>query len=83
MLFKQPVYRTIIVCFQSTYDQELHALQETIQDIVVALLNDADNSVKRAIMDNNGITRLCVFFGRQKGDLSIFFKTTRVLILMV
>ncbi|XP_052760753.1 phosphoinositide 3-kinase regulatory subunit 4-like [Mya arenaria] len=52
----------------STYDQELHALQEIIQEIVVALLNDLDNSVKRSLLDNNGITRLCVFFGRQKAN---------------
>ncbi|XP_053378617.1 phosphoinositide 3-kinase regulatory subunit 4-like [Mercenaria mercenaria] len=51
----------------STYDHELQALQEIIQEKVVQLLNDADNSVKRALLDN-GITRLCVFFGRQKAN---------------
>ena len=51
---------------QSSYDMELQALQEMIQEKVVMLLNDPDNSVKRTLLDN-GITRLCVFFGRQKG----------------
>ena len=46
---------------------ELQALQEMIQEKVVMLLNDPDNSVKRTLLDN-GITRLCVFFGRQKGE---------------
>ena len=52
---------------QSSYDMELQALQEMIQEKVVMLLNDPDNSVKRTLLDN-GITRLCVFFGRQKGE---------------
>ncbi|KAL4221189.1 phosphoinositide-3-kinase [Mactra antiquata] len=51
----------------SMYDHELQALQEVIQEKVVLLLNDHDNCVKRALLDN-GITRLCVFFGRQKAN---------------
>ena len=49
---------------------ELQALQEMIQEKVVMLLNDPDNSVKRTLLDN-GITRLCVFFGRQKGGYAM------------
>lgn len=61
---------------QSMYDHELQALQEVIQEKVVLLLNDHDNSVKRALLDN-GITRLCVFFGRQKGWLTTLrYKTS-------
>ena len=54
---------------QSSYDLELQTLQEIIQEKVVLLLNDPDNTVKRTLLDN-GITRLCVFFGRQKGNFS-------------
>ena len=45
---------------------ELQSLQETIQQKVVTLLSDLDNTVKQTLLEN-GITRLCVFFGRQKG----------------
>ena len=37
-----------------------------IQQKVVTLLSDPDNVVKQTLLEN-GITRLCVFFGRQKG----------------
>lgn len=56
--------------FQATYDMELVALQETIQQKVVVLLSDPDNMVKQTLLEN-GITRLCVFFGRQRGTLNI------------
>lgn len=46
---------------------ELQSLQETIQQKVVLLLSDVENVVKQTLIEN-GITRLCVFFGRQKGD---------------
>jgi len=49
------------------YDVELHALHELIQSKVVALLTNSDNIVKRTLMEN-GLTRLCVFFGRQKAN---------------
>ena len=45
---------------------ELQALHEMIQQKVVTLLSDPDNVVKQTLLEN-GITRLCVFFGRQKG----------------
>ncbi len=55
-------------CFhaKASYDVELQALHEMIQQKVVTLLCDPDNVVKQALLEN-GITRLCVFFGRQKG----------------
>ncbi|XP_069112623.1 phosphoinositide 3-kinase regulatory subunit 4-like isoform X1 [Argopecten irradians] len=52
---------------QASYDMELLSLQETIQQKVVTLLSDSDNVVKQALLEN-GITRLCVFFGRQKAN---------------
>lgn len=51
---------------ESTYDMELQALQETIQQKVVTLLSDSENCVKQTLLES-GITRLCVFFGKQKG----------------
>jgi len=56
---------------QSSYDMELLSLQETIQQKVVTLLSDPDNMVRQTLMEN-GITRLCVFFGRQKGIYIIY-----------
>ncbi|XP_039192166.1 phosphoinositide 3-kinase regulatory subunit 4 isoform X1 [Crotalus tigris] len=49
------------------YDTELQALHEMIQQKVVTLLSDPENIVKQTLMEN-GITRLCVFFGRQKAN---------------
>ncbi|XP_077453778.1 phosphoinositide 3-kinase regulatory subunit 4 [Stigmatopora argus] len=49
------------------YDSELQALHEMVQQKVVTLLSDSENVVKRSLMEN-GITRLCVFFGRQKAN---------------
>ncbi|XP_074653856.1 phosphoinositide 3-kinase regulatory subunit 4-like [Tubulanus polymorphus] len=51
----------------ASYDAELQALHEMIQQKVVTLLSDPDNSVKQTLLEN-GITRLCVFFGRQKAN---------------
>ncbi|XP_047134081.1 phosphoinositide 3-kinase regulatory subunit 4 isoform X1 [Hydra vulgaris] len=53
--------------YQVSYDVELHALHELIQNKVVALLTNSDSVVKRTLMEN-GLTRLCVFFGRQKAN---------------
>uniref|UniRef100_A0A8C9FC00 Phosphoinositide 3-kinase regulatory subunit 4 n=1 Tax=Pavo cristatus TaxID=9049 RepID=A0A8C9FC00_PAVCR len=47
------------------YDTELQALHEMVQQKVVTLLSDPENIVKQTLMEN-GITRLCVFFGRRK-----------------
>uniref|UniRef100_A0A669B8K3 non-specific serine/threonine protein kinase n=1 Tax=Oreochromis niloticus TaxID=8128 RepID=A0A669B8K3_ORENI len=49
------------------YDSELQALHEMVQQKVVTLLSDSENIVKQSLMEN-GITRLCVFFGRQKAN---------------
>lgn len=49
------------------YDCELQALHEMVQQKVVTLLSDPENIVKQSLMEN-GITRLCVFFGRQKAN---------------
>ncbi|XP_043922670.1 phosphoinositide 3-kinase regulatory subunit 4 [Protopterus annectens] len=49
------------------YDTELQALHEMVQQKVVTLLSDLENIVKQTLMEN-GITRLCVFFGRQKAN---------------
>ena len=53
---------------EQSYDSELQALHETIQQKVVTLLSDQDNSVKMTLIDND-IGRLCHFFGRQKGKM--------------
>lgn len=49
------------------YDTELQALHEMVQQKVVTLLSDPENIVKQTLMEN-GITRLCMFFGRQKAN---------------
>lgn len=46
---------------------ELQALHEMVQQKVVTLLSDSENIVKQSLMEN-GITCLCVFFGRQKAN---------------
>lgn len=46
---------------------ELQALHELVQQKVVTLLSDPENIVKQSLLEN-GITRLCVFFGRQKAN---------------
>ncbi|KAG8181600.1 hypothetical protein JTE90_017721 [Oedothorax gibbosus] len=50
-----------------SYDHELQALQELIQQSVTTLLSDPVNAVKQTLLER-GIRRLCVFFGRQKGN---------------
>lgn len=50
-----------------TYGSELQALQEMIQQSVSTLLSDPDNIIKQTLLER-GITRLCVFFGRQKAN---------------
>lgn len=54
----------IFLCFLYL---ELQALHEMVQQKVVTLLSDPENIVKQTLMEN-GITRLCVFFGRQKAN---------------
>ncbi|XP_077998060.1 phosphoinositide 3-kinase regulatory subunit 4-like [Glandiceps talaboti] len=55
------------VQYQGSYDAELQDLHEMIQQKVVTLLSDPENIVKQTLLEN-GITRLCVFFGRQKAN---------------
>ncbi|XP_063233284.1 phosphoinositide 3-kinase regulatory subunit 4 isoform X2 [Bacillus rossius redtenbacheri] len=52
---------------QPGYETELQTLQEIIQQMVSTLLTDAQNVVKQTLMEN-GITKLCVFFGKQKAN---------------
>ena len=58
---------SIFPFFQGSYDTELQALHELIQRKVVTLLSDPENIVKQTLLEN-GITQLCVFFGRQKAN---------------
>jgi phosphoinositide-3-kinase regulatory subunit 4 len=54
---------------RQSYDTELSTLHEMIQQSVSALLTDPHNVVKQTLIEN-GITKLCVFFGKQKGTCS-------------
>lgn len=49
------------------YESELNTLHEMIQQTVSCLLTDAQSIVKQTLIES-GITKLCVFFGRQKGN---------------
>ncbi|XP_053618179.1 phosphoinositide 3-kinase regulatory subunit 4 [Plodia interpunctella] len=49
------------------YETELSALHEMVRSTVSYLLTDAQAVVKRALVDN-GITKLCIFFGKQKAN---------------
>lgn len=49
------------------YEIELSALHEMIQQSVSNLLTDQQSIVKQTLMES-GITKLCVFFGRQKAN---------------
>ncbi|ENN74924.1 hypothetical protein YQE_08502, partial [Dendroctonus ponderosae] len=53
------------------YEQELQALHEMVQQTVSALLTDSHSIVKQALV-NNGINKLCVFFGKAKASDVIF-----------
>ncbi|XP_065349993.1 phosphoinositide 3-kinase regulatory subunit 4 [Cloeon dipterum] len=48
-----------------SYETELNTLTEMIQHTVERLLKDPDNLVRQTLLEN-GITRLCVFFGKQR-----------------
>ncbi|KAG6449305.1 hypothetical protein O3G_MSEX005972 [Manduca sexta] len=47
------------------YETELSALHEMVRSTVSYLLTDSQAVVKRALVEN-GITKLCIFFGKQK-----------------
>ncbi|CAG9792987.1 unnamed protein product [Diatraea saccharalis] len=49
------------------YETELSALHEMVRSTVSYLLTDSQAIVKRALVDN-GITKLCIFFGKQKAN---------------
>ncbi|EEC06819.1 phosphoinositide 3-kinase regulatory subunit, putative [Ixodes scapularis] len=51
---------------QGSFESELQALHEMIQQAVSTLLSDSNNIVKQMLLEK-GITQLCVFFGKQKG----------------
>eukprot|EP01135_Chromosphaera_perkinsii_P009282 Nk52_evm34s1705 gene=Nk52_evmTU34s1705 len=50
--------------YHGSYDTEKVALQEMVQEQVVKILCDPESIVKQTILAD--ITRLCIFFGRQK-----------------
>lgn len=50
------------------YETELSALHDMLHQTVSHLLTDSQPIVKQTLMEC-GITKLCVFFGRQKGKL--------------
>ncbi|KAL0276782.1 UNVERIFIED_CONTAM: hypothetical protein PYX00_004283 [Menopon gallinae] len=50
-----------------SYETELQILRDMIQQTVSALLADPENIVKITLAEH-GITRLCVFFGKQKAN---------------
>lgn len=49
-----------------SYEMELQTLHEMIQQTVATLITDPQSLVKQTLLEN-GITKLCVFFGKQKG----------------
>lgn len=63
------VFVCILYCIVplARWPAELQALHEMVQQKVVTLLSDPENIVKQTLMES-GITRLCVFFGRQKAN---------------
>ncbi|KAK9511150.1 hypothetical protein O3M35_005765 [Rhynocoris fuscipes] len=50
-----------------SYESELATLHHMMQQMVSALLTDPQNIVKQTLIEN-GITKLCVFFGKQKAN---------------
>ncbi|KAK7881118.1 hypothetical protein WMY93_032282 [Mugilogobius chulae] len=64
---REPLMTSVKADWCSGGETELQALHEMVQQKVVTLLSDPENMVKHSLMDT-GITRLCVFFGRQKAN---------------
>ncbi|KAL1124299.1 hypothetical protein AAG570_002067 [Ranatra chinensis] len=52
---------------RNSYESELATLHEMMQQMVATLLTDPQNVVKQTLIEN-GITKLCVFFGKQKAN---------------
>ncbi|XP_014273976.1 phosphoinositide 3-kinase regulatory subunit 4 [Halyomorpha halys] len=53
--------------YKSSYERELVTLHQMMQQMVSGLLTDSYNVVKQTLIEN-GITKLCVFFGKQKAN---------------
>ncbi|KAF5307655.1 hypothetical protein FQR65_LT06710 [Abscondita terminalis] len=49
------------------YEIELQTLHDMVQQSVSALLTDSQTLVKQTLLEN-GITKLCIFFGKQKAN---------------
>lgn len=49
-----------------SYESELATLHDILQQNIQSLLTDSEAIVKQTLLES-GITKLCVFFGRQKG----------------
>uniref|UniRef100_A0A1B6KTS4 non-specific serine/threonine protein kinase n=1 Tax=Graphocephala atropunctata TaxID=36148 RepID=A0A1B6KTS4_9HEMI len=52
---------------RQSYESELSTLHEMVQQSVSALLTDPHNLVKQTLIEN-GISKLCIFFGKQKAN---------------
>jgi phosphoinositide-3-kinase regulatory subunit 4 len=50
-----------------SYENELNTLHEMLHQTVMNMLTDSQSIVKQTLMES-GITKLCVFFGRQKAN---------------
>lgn len=50
-----------------SYESELEMLHKMMQQMISSLLTDPQNVVKQTLIEN-GITKLCVFFGKQKAN---------------
>ncbi|KAL1450140.1 hypothetical protein WDU94_002590, partial [Cyamophila willieti] len=55
-----------------SYETELASLHEMIQGIVSVLLTDSQSIVKQTLIENDAITKLCIFFGKQKTNDYLF-----------
>src|SRR5689334_10026090 len=54
-----------LLSYQESYDAELAEIQEAFYEIVVEMLTkDQSTAVRRTLLSD--ITRLCIFFGRQR-----------------
>jgi phosphoinositide-3-kinase regulatory subunit 4 len=49
------------------FEVELHDLHEMLSSVVMSLLTDSQSIVKQTLCES-GITKLCLFFGGQKGE---------------
>jgi phosphoinositide-3-kinase regulatory subunit 4 len=61
------LYSGLHLQYQGSYQSELENLHNVFEKKVVTLLCDQENIVKRTLLEN-GIAKLCVFFGRRKAN---------------